>query len=105
MKPLLMMSLLMLPLTGIPASCEAQDLNKELEVATQNTKLEFKVQWCRIAQAAGMPMKVNPELRAKADQSVGAEVMREILLPMARVNNAYGCFCVTGPEKVLYKCP
>lgn len=105
MKPMILGIILTLPLTGIPASCEAQNLDKELEVAAQNTKAEFKVQWCRLAAAAGMPMSLKPELRAEMDKTLGVEKAREILLPMARVNNAYGCFCATGTERVRYKCP
>lgn len=105
MRALLLGTILTLPLTGFPASCNAQDLDKELAVATENTRLEFKVQWCRIAQAAGMPMKLDPKVRSELDAASGPDKVRELLLPVARVNNAYGCFCSVGEARKDYKCP
>jgi hypothetical protein len=86
--------------------CTAQDsMEGALKEAQHNTALEFRKQWCSLAQAAGLPVRIDGVRRTEADSALGAEKMRELLLPVARVNNAYGCFCSTGEARKEYKCP
>lgn len=86
--------------------CSAQDsMQGALKEAQSNTEREFRKQWCSLANAAGLPIKIDGVRRSEADEKVGVDKMRELLLPVAQANNAVGCFCNTGEARKEYKCP
>src|SRR5262245_25439854 len=94
-------------LTGVlfgTSSCHAQGMETIYREAQQNTATEFRRQWCRLATDAGVPIGFDQKLRAEAEDALGLEKFRSLMLPVARVNNAYGCFCTQGEERKQFRC-
>lgn len=92
-------------LFGAPA-CEAQNPDAALREAQEATAQTFRKQWCELAVSAGMPMRLSPGIRAELEKAgTDPNRLNEFLLPVARVNNAFGCFCAEGERRKAYKCP
>ena len=93
-----------LPLLCLPLEAEAQSEAANLEKASKATQLEFRRQWCSLARAAGLPVRIDPNALAEARKEVGEVRTRQLFLPVARTNNAYWCFCTEGEARLKYKC-
>ena len=94
----------LLPLLCVPLETQAQQEAADLEKASRATQQEFRKQWCALARAAGLPVRIPPGLLAETRTAMGEVKVRQLLLPVARTNNAYWCFCTEGAVRAQYKC-
>lgn len=93
-----------LPLLCLPLETQAQSEAADLEKASKATQQEFRKQWCSLARAAGLPIRISPTALSEARKEVGEARIRQLFLPVARTNNAYWCFCLDGEARAKYKC-
>lgn len=104
MKSFALAVVLVFPLFGM-TKCEAQSLDEAHMEAQKATELSVRKQFCEMAKAAGVPIRIDPKLRSSIEaKGVSPDEVNMLLLPAARVNNAWGCFCTIGDERKEYVC-
>lgn len=73
--------------------------------ATPIREEEFRAAYCELAKKGhGLPIWLDPAMKAKAVEKLGREDTAKLLRPVARTNNAVRCFCASGVDRVKLKC-
>lgn len=70
------------------------------EAAAQTKDGDFSKAYCELVRKGhGMPIVIDSRLREEANRALGVAKTRQLLLPVARANNAVRCFCYSAEAK------
>lgn len=69
------------------------------------TEVQFKQSYCELAtKGHGLPIRLDPKLKAEAVEKLGKEKAAGLLRPVARTNNAIRCFCAPEALRAKMRC-
>jgi hypothetical protein len=75
------------------------------QAVAQSEDAEFKRKYCELVRRGhGVPIVIDRTLREEAIEALGRKKTNQLLLPVARANNAVRCFCYEGAAKARLKC-